>query len=58
MFTKSEAFYDAIYGMMKDYAVEARLADDTWTPMGLLPIAKVERWEILLGASKPAQEPC
>lgn len=31
-------------------AIEARLADDPWTPMGLLPIAKVERWEILLGA--------
>jgi uncharacterized protein YciI len=38
-------------------AIEARLADDPWTPMGLLPIAKVERWKILLGASKPAQEP-
>ncbi len=31
-------------------AIEARLADDPWTPMGLLPIAKVECWEILLGA--------
>ena len=30
--------------------IEARLADDPWTPMGLLRIAKVERWEILLGA--------
>ncbi len=30
--------------------IDARLADDPWTPMGLLRIAKVERWEILLGA--------
>ena len=29
--------------------IAARLADDPWTPMGLLRIAKVERWEILLG---------
>ena len=28
--------------------IVARLADDPWTPMGLLCIAKVERWEILL----------
>ena len=30
--------------------IAARLADDPWTSMGLLRIAKVERWEILLGA--------
>jgi uncharacterized protein YciI len=30
--------------------IDARLAEDPWTPMGLLRIAKVERWEILLGA--------
>ncbi len=29
--------------------IDARLAEDPWTPMGLLRIAKVERWEILLG---------
>ena len=29
--------------------IYARLADDPWTPMGLLRIAQVERWEILLG---------
>jgi uncharacterized protein YciI len=29
--------------------VEARLADDPWAPMGLLRIAQIERWEILLG---------
>ncbi len=28
--------------------VHARLADDPWTPMGLLRITKVERWDILL----------
>jgi uncharacterized protein YciI len=33
-------------------AIEARLADDPWTPMGVRRIAKVERWEILLRASK------
>jgi uncharacterized protein YciI len=31
-------------------AIQTRLAADPWTPMGLLRIAKVERWEILLGA--------
>jgi hypothetical protein len=30
--------------------IAARLADDPWTPLGLLRTAKVERWEILLGA--------
>jgi len=29
--------------------IEARLAEDPWSPMGLLRIAKIERWEILLG---------
>lgn len=32
--------------------IEARLADDPWTPMEMLRIAKVERWEILLDASQ------
>ena len=31
--------------------IDARLADDPWAPLGLLRIAKVEHWEILLGAS-------
>ena len=31
-------------------AIQTRLSADPWTPMGLLRIAKVERWEILLGA--------
>ena len=30
--------------------IAARLANDPWTPMGLLRTAKVERWEILLRA--------
>jgi hypothetical protein len=29
--------------------IEARLAADLWTPMGLLRTVKIERWEILLG---------
>ena len=28
--------------------IEERLADDPWTPMGLLRLASVEQWEILL----------
>ena len=29
--------------------IETRLAEDPWTPMDLLRIARVDRWEILLG---------
>lgn len=32
-----------------DEAVHARLADDPWTEMQLLRVAKIERWQILLG---------
>ena len=32
--------------------IHLRLADDPWTPPGLLRTAKVERWEILLDARK------
>jgi hypothetical protein len=35
-----------------EQAIEARLADDPWTSLGLLRLAKVERWEILLNARK------
>ena len=28
--------------------IRARLADDPWTPLGLLSIARVEPWEVLL----------
>ncbi len=30
--------------------IEARLAEDPWAPMGLLRVAGIERWEILLGS--------
>ena len=30
--------------------IEARLAEDPWTPMGLLRTLSIERWEILLGS--------
>lgn len=33
-------------------AVRARLAADPWTPMGLLRIASIERWEILLASNR------
>jgi len=29
--------------------IEPRFAGDPWTQMGLLRIARIERWEILLG---------
>ena len=32
--------------------IEARLADDPWTPMGLLRTLSIDRWEILLRATK------
>ena len=31
-----------------EQAIISRLAHDPWTPMGLLRIATIERWEILL----------
>ena len=35
-------------------AVDARFADDPWTELGLLRVANVERWEVLLGADGTA----
>ncbi len=35
-----------------EQAIAARLAGDPWTPLRLLRTASVERWEILLNASK------
>ena len=35
-----------------EQAIEARLADDPWTPLRMLRTASVERWEILLSARK------
>lgn len=32
-------------------AIEARLAEDPWTPMELLQIVEIEPWEILLRAT-------
>jgi uncharacterized protein YciI len=31
-------------------AIEARLEEDPWTPMGMLRISAIEPWEILLRA--------
>ena len=31
-----------------EQAIISRLADDPWTPMGMLRIATIERWEVLL----------
>ena len=39
-----------IFNAENEQAIEDRLADDPWTPMGLLRTIKVEPWEILLGA--------
>jgi uncharacterized protein YciI len=33
-----------------ELAIETRLADDPWAPMGLLRTAAIEPWEILLGS--------
>ena len=35
-----------------EQAIEARLADDPWTPLRMLRTASIERWEILLSARK------
>jgi uncharacterized protein YciI len=32
-----------------EQTIISRLAHDPWTPMGLLRIATIERWDILLG---------
>ena len=32
-----------------EQAIRSRLAGDPWTPMGLLTIASIEPWQILLG---------
>jgi hypothetical protein len=33
-----------------DAEIRNRLADDPWTPLGLLGVTSIDRWEILLGA--------
>ena len=37
-----------IINAKSEMEIADRLADDPWTSMGLLRIAKIERWEILL----------
>jgi uncharacterized protein YciI len=44
-----EAKFLLIIAAESEQAIVARLAEDPWTPMGLLRIAGIERWEILLG---------
>jgi len=34
-------------------AINARLAKDPWTPMGLLATVGIERWTVLLGGFSP-----
>lgn len=41
-----------IINAKSEQEIAARLADDPWTPLGLLRTASVERWEILLGADR------
>jgi uncharacterized protein YciI len=33
--------------------IEDRLMDDPWRPLGLLRIAKIERWQVLLDSRRP-----
>lgn len=37
-----------IINAKSEQEIVGRLADDPWSPMGLLRISKIERWEILL----------
>ena len=34
-------------------AIHRRIAADPWTPLRLLPIVRVEPWQVLLGAPAP-----
>jgi hypothetical protein len=45
-----------IIAAQSEQEIVARLADDPWTPLGLLHLAKVERWEILLGECRGASD--
>jgi uncharacterized protein YciI len=38
-----------IFNAPSESAIEARLAQDPWTVMGLLNVRKIDPWEILLG---------
>ena len=45
-----EKIFLLIIDAESEQKIVARLADDPWTPLGLLRTASVEHWEILLGA--------
>ena len=45
-----EKLFLLIIDAESEQEIAARLADDPWTPLGLLRTASIERWEILLGA--------
>jgi uncharacterized protein YciI len=47
-----EKIFLLIINAESEQEIHARLADDPWTPLGLLHTAKVEHWQILLGAGK------
>ena len=38
-----------IFDADSESAINARLEDDPWTPMGMLETVSVERWNVLLG---------
>jgi uncharacterized protein YciI len=41
-----------IFAAESEQTIATRLADDPWTQLRMLRVASVERWEILLRASK------
>lgn len=47
---EGEKLFLHIMAAESEHAIEARLANDPWTPVQLLRTASVERWEILLGS--------
>lgn len=49
---EGEKVFLLIIEAASEQEIHARLADDPWTPLGLLRTAKVERWQILLDARK------
>jgi uncharacterized protein YciI len=49
---KGEKTFLLIMAAESEQTIESRLANDPWTPLRLLRTASIERWEILLNASK------
>ena len=49
---EGEKTFLLIIDAASEQEIHARLADDPWTPLGLLRTAKIERWQILLNARK------